>query len=109
MKKFAEVLDNLPPVDHLQAIELYRAEQHLDSIPNQPGKRGSLAVYHALLQRFGQLDAEAARAGLALFAEHAQDAERHPGKHPNIDRLQQVIAQDDCLQLRPIAQTGEQA
>ena len=34
---------------------------------------------------------EAAAEGLAIFAEHTDDASCHPGKHPNIDRLIAVL------------------
>ena len=33
------------------------------------------------------VDAEAARHGLQVFAEHTPDARNRPGAHPNIDRL----------------------
>ena len=33
------------------------------------------------------LDAKAAAHGLAVFAEHTEDARQRPGAHPNIDRL----------------------
>ncbi len=32
--------------------------------------------------------------GLTLFAEHTNDAEKNPGKHPNIDRLFKVIEEE---------------
>lgn len=105
MKSFAEILNTLPQVSHLEALELYRGETLVDTIPNQPGKSGSLRVYYALSQDFGQLDAESAQAGLELFAEHVTDADAHPGKHPNIDRLRDVITHNECLQLRPIERT----
>ena len=37
--------------------------------------------------------AAAAEEGLRLYAEHSADARAHPGKHPNIDRLFDIIAQ----------------
>lgn len=109
MKIFTELLSQLPTIDHLDGMGLYQQEQLLDTIPNQPGKAGSLRVYNNLYERFGQLDAEAAKAGLALFAEHVADAKAHPGKHPNIDRLFAIIANNDCLTLRPIAKCGVDA
>lgn len=87
-KLFKDILAELPAVTHLAALELLQNGQLQAGIENKPGQAGSLAVYHALLQRFGpQLDAAAAEAGLALYAEHTDDARQHPGKHPNIDRL----------------------
>ncbi|AKJ67342.1 hypothetical protein PATSB16_10160 [Pandoraea thiooxydans] len=85
---FKENLARLPSIDGIVRIELRGADERLDSvIENQPGKQGSLAVYHYLQQQFGTLDARAAAHGLAVFGEHTADALAHPGKHPNVDRL----------------------
>lgn len=91
MPDFKDILATLPSIDHLDAIELTHASGESERLPNQPGKAGSLAVYNALLEEFGEINASAAEKGLALFAEHTEDARAHPGKHPNIDRLQAVI------------------
>ena len=50
--------------------------------------------------KHGKIDVAAAQEGLELYAEHAEDAELNPGKHPNIDRLYDVIAEDSSLQVR---------
>lgn len=87
---FADNLATLPTVDHLAALRLIDAQsgQLVDEIPNAPGKQGSLRVYAALAQQHGgRIDATAAAQGIALFAEHTEDARTNPGKHPNIDRL----------------------
>ncbi|MFC7408875.1 DUF2322 family protein [Hydrogenophaga atypica] len=86
---FADQLKQLPAIAHVAAIELLDASgQVLDRIPNQPGKAGSVAVYHALAQQHGGVITPAAAAqGLALFCEHTAAARAHPGSHPNIDRL----------------------
>jgi hypothetical protein len=85
---FKDNLQSLPPIDGLARIDLTGSDGAVvDSIENQPGKQGSLAVYHYLKQAFGTLDAEAARHGLQVFAEHTPDARNRPGAHPNIDRL----------------------
>lgn len=85
---FADNLQQLPAITHLQGIQLFDAKgQLVTTIENKPGSAGSVAVYHALTQRFGSINADAARAGLDLYAEHTADARAHPGKHPNIDRL----------------------
>ncbi len=57
-----------------------------------PGKAGSLAVYHALAAKHGGITVAAAEEGLRLFAEHTEAARAHPGSHPNIDRLFEVLA-----------------
>lgn len=86
---FVEILNTLPFVSHLKALELLDSNgQVVATIENRPGQAGSLAVYHALaLQYGGNLSPEAAAQGLEWYAEHTADARAHPGKHPNIDRL----------------------
>lgn len=86
---FAERLRTLPTVAHLSSIDLIDGNgQVVATIRNQPGQAGSLAVYHALArQHGGKITPEAAELGLEWYAEHTADAQAHPGKHPNIDRL----------------------
>ncbi|MFM6986072.1 MAG: DUF2322 family protein [Hydrogenophaga sp.] len=86
---FAERLKTLPAVSHLAALELLAPDgQVVATLRNQPGQAGSLAVYHALAQQQGGVITPAAAAlGLQWYAEHLADAQAHPGKHPNIDRL----------------------
>lgn len=85
---FAETLKTLPAITHLAALQLLDAQgQVLATIDNKPGQAGSLAVYAALAQRHGAITPAAAAEGLVLYAEHTADAQAHPGKHPNIDRL----------------------
>lgn len=90
---FAENLQQLPSITHLAALQLVNAAgEVVATIENKPGKAGSLAVYAALAARHGSIDVAAAREGLDIFAEHTVDARAHPGSHPNIDRLLEVIA-----------------
>ena len=85
---FADNLKQLPPITHLAGLQLFDARgQLVATLENKPGQAGSVAVYHALTQRFGTINADAAREGLSLYAEHTADARANPGKHPNIDRL----------------------
>lgn len=98
---FAENLSQLPAVDHLSALHLLNeAGDVLATIPNLPGKAGSLKLYAALAAKHGAINVAAAEEGLALFAEHTEDARQHPGSHPNIDRLFEVIASGKALQVR---------
>ncbi len=97
---FAENLATLAPVDDLAGIELTTPDGVVSVIENKAGSQGSLRVYQYLLTSFGVIDAAAAEAGLALYAEHTQDARLHPGKHPNIDRLLAIAADDTCLSAR---------
>ena len=101
---FKENLQQLPPIDGVQRIDLIDATGAVvASIENQPGKQGSLAVYQYLKQTFGTLDAKAAEHGLAVFAEHTADARNRPGAHPNIDRLLAVIAGGGALRIDVIS------
>ena len=85
--QFNDLLATLENIDHLAAIELYDGEQLNTRIDNKPGSAGSVRVYHALNQEFGEINLAAAEKGLQLYAEHTADAKAFPGKHPNIDRL----------------------
>ncbi|PHV11633.1 isochorismatase family protein [Chitinimonas sp. BJB300] len=85
--KFPEVLACLPRIDHLAGMQLWREGKLESIIENRPGQTGSLAVYNALYRDFGAITPKAARLGQWLYSEHAEDARKHPGKHPNIDRL----------------------
>lgn len=85
---FRDNLALLPAIDALARAELLAPDGSLvASIPNAPGKQGSLAVYQYLHLAFGELDAAAAAHGLAVFAEHTADARARPGAHPNVDLL----------------------
>jgi hypothetical protein len=95
MPDFAENLQALPGCDDIGALELRDASGAACAlIENKPGSQGSLRVYAYLAQKWGGINPDAAREGLALYAEHTEDARMHPGKHPNIDRLLQVIEQN---------------
>lgn len=101
---FSENLQQLPPIDGVARIDLVDAEGTVvASIENQPGKKGSLAVYQYLKQSFGSLDAAAAEHGLLVFGEHTADARDRPGAHPNIDRLLAIAAGGTPLQIAVVA------
>ena len=104
---FAENLKNLPRVSHLLAVELIDKEGNVvATIENKPGQTGSLAVYNHLGQIFGAITVEAAKKGLELYAEHTVDAQAHHGKHPNIDRLQALVAEGGQLRVKHVFATG---
>jgi hypothetical protein len=101
---FADNLKTLPPVAHVaELLLLDDADEVVASIENKPGKSGSLAVYAALAAKHGWIDAAAAREGLELFAEHTADARAHPGNHPNIDRLFEVIRTGKRLSVKLVS------
>ena len=95
MKTFADNLRALPALDGLTLLQLQDAQGLTQaSIENKPGAQGSFRVYHFVANKWGGLGPEAARAALEIFAEHTQDAKQHPGKHPNIDRLFEIVEQN---------------
>ncbi|CAB3789584.1 DUF2322 family protein [Pararobbsia alpina] len=97
---FKDNLAQLPAIDGIERIDLVDGKGTVvSSIENRPGKQGSLAVYHYLLQAFGTLDAKAAEHGLAVFAEHTADARNRPGAHPNVDRLLAIAAGGEALRI----------
>jgi hypothetical protein len=98
MKKFSDHLASLETTDHIQKIDLFGKDADLvGTIENKPGSQGSVKVYHHLLKKHGSINKEAAKEGLKIYAEHTQDAEENPGKHPNIDRLFGVIETGETL------------
>lgn len=68
-------------------------------IENVPGTSGSFRVYAYLSGKHGAINAAAAQEGLELYAEHTEDARLNPGKHPNIDRLFDVVQTDAVLRV----------
>lgn len=97
---FADNLRQLPSIAHVAALKLINsAGEEVAVIENKPGKAGSLAVYHALAAKHGSITVDAAREGLDWFAEHTDDARLHPGNHPNIDRLLEVVASGQGYQV----------
>lgn len=107
---FADNLQQLPSIDHIAELQLLDSQDQLvASIPNQPGKAGSVRVYAALAARYGCINAQAAQQGLQWFAEHTEAARTHPGSHPNIDRLFQVIDSGQTLQVRLLTQQANAA
>lgn len=100
---FAEHLKQMPKVSHLTAMELIGSDGEVVAmIENKPGQAGSLAVYNHLAQIYGAITPEAARKGIELYAEHAEDARTNPGKHPNIDRLFGLVERGETLRVKHV-------
>jgi hypothetical protein len=100
---FSENLKKLPGISHLATINLLDAAGNVvASIENKPGSQGSLAVYNHLAQTYGLINAEAARKGLEIFAEQADDERASPGKHPNIARLLAIEAGQPALRAKHV-------
>lgn len=92
MKTFVENLSVLPTLEALTQMQIQDAHgETLATIENKPGTQGSFRVYNFVANKWGGLGAAAAREALVLFAEHTEDAKLHPGKHPNIDRLFEIV------------------
>lgn len=93
MKKFNELLTTLENTDHVQRISLFNGDNSAAGlIENKPGSQGSIKVYYHLAKKWGSISVAAAQEGLAIYAEHTEDAKLNPGKHPNIDRLLSIVA-----------------
>lgn len=101
---FADNLKQLPSIAHIAELQLIDADGNLSaSIPNAPGKTGSVTVYNALFVQHGSINVAAAEEGLQLFAEHTEVAKARPGAHPNIDRLLDVIASGKGYTVKVVA------
>ena len=101
---FADNLKTLPAIAHIAELQLIDdAGQIAATIPNAPGKAGSVTVYNALAAKHGSINVAAAEEGLQIFAEHTDDAKARPGAHPNIDRLLEVIATGKGYAVKVIA------
>lgn len=101
MQKFSDVLLSLDDASHIERIELYNKDgSPAGVIENKPGSQGSLKVYAHLARMYGEISMDAAVEGLSLYAEHTPDAENCPGKHPNIDRLLNILENEEPLTVK---------
>lgn len=104
MKTFQENLAGLPGIDAIARLELTDSNGNVMAmIENKAGSQGSLRVYLHLADMHGAITPTAAQEGLDLYAEHTEDARANPGKHPNIDRLFEVIKTHVTLGVRIVA------
>ena len=103
MQKFSDILLTLDNADEVKRIELYYENgEPAGAIENKPGSQGSVKVFNHLYKMFGGITLDAAVEGLALYAEHTEDAENCPGKHPNVDRLINVLENEEPLTIKVI-------
>ena len=101
---FADNLKTLPSIAHIAELQLIDDAGNLAAtIPNAAGKAGSLSIYNALAVKHGSINVAAAQEGLVLFAEHTDDAKTRPDAHPNIDRLQEVLAKGKGYGVKVVA------
>ena len=94
---FADILKTLPEASgaRLRLCDATGAEVAV--IDNAPGTAGSFRVYAYLAEEYRGITPAAATEGLAIYAEHTDDARLNPGKHPNIDRLFAITSDDATL------------
>lgn len=104
MPTFKENLENLKQnTDNLAALKFFGDGYEPDFvIENKEGTAGSLKVYYEVAVDFGGLSPKAAEKALELFAEHVEAAKAEPGKHPNIDRLFEIIDKDLYYSVRAV-------
>ena len=101
MQKFSDVLLTLDDASHVQRIALFHSDgSPAGVIENKPGSQGSIKVYYHLYRMYGEISLDAAVEGLSLVAEHTGDAENCPGKHPNIDRLLNLLEDEQALSVK---------
>jgi len=94
---------DLPDVSHIERLELFDEDYTpVAVIENRDGQRLSLQIYYKTALTFGGIGPKAANSALLRYGEHADDARRHPGKHPNIDRLFEIIANDGHLSVNAV-------
>ncbi len=103
MQKFSDVLQTLDDASNVERIELYHKDgRSAGVIENKPGSQGSIKVYSHLARMYGEISLDAAVEGLSLYAEHTEDAENCPGKHPNVDRLLNILEDEQPLTVKVI-------
>ncbi len=103
MQKFSDILQTLDDASSVKRIELYNKDgSSAGVIENKPGSQGSIKVYSHLARMYGEISLDAAVEGLSLYAEHTEDAENCPGKHPNVDRLLNILEDEQPLAVRII-------
>lgn len=103
MTQFKANLDTFPLIDGIARLELLDNSGNIAGvIENKAGSQGSLRLYLHLANLYGNITPEAAEKGLELYAEHTADAEDNPGKHPNIDRLFEVVEKGQTLAVKKI-------
>ena len=94
---FADTLQTLPEFTGKKLVLTDATGAEVAVIANAPGTAGSFRVYAYLAEKYRGITPAAAIEGLAIYAEHTDDARLNPGKHPNIDRLFAITSEDAAL------------
>ncbi len=94
---------DLPDVSQIDRLELFDGDYTpVAVIENREGQRLSLQIYYKVALAFGGIGPKAANSALLRYGDHAEDARKNPGKHPNIDRLFEIIANDGHLSVNAV-------
>lgn len=100
----------LPDVSSLERLELFGEDYNpCATIENQEGQTLSLQVYYKLALDYGGIGPKAANSGLLMYGSHADDARDNPGKHPNIDRLFEILDKGYYLSVKAVPKRATQA
>ncbi|OOC48564.1 MULTISPECIES: DUF2322 family protein [Thioalkalivibrio] len=100
----------LPDVSNIERLELFGEDYNpTATIENVEGQSLSLQIYYQLALDFGGIGPKAANSGLLMYGNHADDARANPGKHPNIDRLIDVLNNDFYLSVKAVPKRSNQA
>ena len=100
MQNFKDMLGTLEDASHIEGIVLSSKDGAISSIKKKPGTHGSIKIYHHLWLAYGELSVDAALEGIDLYCEYSEEAQDHPGKHPNIDRLFDIIENQETLKIK---------
>ncbi|MFO7953368.1 DUF2322 family protein [Thioalkalivibrio sp.] len=100
----------LPDVSNIERLELFGEDYNpTATIENVDGQNLSLQIYYQLALDYGGIGPKAANSGLLLYGSHADDARANPGKHPNIDRLIDVLNNDYYLSVKAVPKRDSKA
>lgn len=101
METFSDIVSTLDDAPDIEKIEFFNADgSPAGVLINKPGNRGSVKVYNHLINMYGEISLDAAVEGLSLYAELTIDAENCTGKHPHIDRLLDILEDEEPLTVK---------
>ncbi|WP_018138953.1 MULTISPECIES: DUF2322 family protein [unclassified Thioalkalivibrio] len=100
----------LPDVSNLERLELFGEDYNPSAtIENVDGQTLSLQIYYQLALDYGGIGPKAANSGLLMYGSHADDARADPGKHPNIDRLFEILDKGYYLSVKAVPKRKSRA
>ena len=103
MHKFKDILEKFEDASHVKKIILSNKDGGIvGAIENISGSLGSIKLYQHFYLTFGELSIDAALKGIELYSEYSKEAKNYPGKHPNIDRLFDIIENEETVKIKII-------